>query len=1051
MTTVNGGLNPAKPWESSALRHQDAGWIVFPLPDRDKYPPERGATGWNGIDRTVEAYAGIRPRRNVGLRMPVGVIGIDVDCYDTKEGWATLQALIAKCGPLPSTPVLTSREDGRSGIRFFRVPDDTVIRGLPGPGIESLQRHHRYAVAAASVHPSTRKPYRWLAPSGVAGEMTELPDVPRVADLPQLPTEWLEELQRGASASRGGTIADDATVQAWLVEHRLGEPCDRISQTLATYDGDIADGKSRHEAMTVAQMSIVGLAHNGHLGAGKGLEELYGRFEEDLGTDSGRDAEPEFARGLAGAIGKVYAVPPSDSGCCGLAARRYLSLRVGNATMFSDTMLSHLPNVPGLFRRGDELVRIYGVHEDGYIPPAKPFDDDGPAQVYSCGRDRLLATLHTFWDLYAIMKDPKGNEYKKAVFAPDIAIRAVLAKVPEIPRMPDLTGVCHTPVMRPDGTVLSEPGYDKATGIVYLPINGFTMPPVPEHPTQEQARAALTWLRSVFSDFVWTTPGSEAAYLGGLLSPVILPMVSSPGPLMITTASMPGTGKTLLGQVMMNVHGGVTRGGFPAQDEEVRKTVFTILRTTTAPVVVFDNFPNERTLRSEALSTVITSPSISDRILGVSDQETLSTMRQYVLNGNNVQVGGDWERRCIWVSIDAEDDKPWLRTGFAIPNLAKWSKEHRGEVIAALITIVRAWVAAGKPVVTDDRGDSMSEWFTVVNGALAYAGLEARITNASPRGNVGEEDDELGGLLQAILDVYGPKQFLTRDIAYASVDVKADGYSAIGMALPGELHDKLGESKWQPVTIVKSLGKYLSRNEGRWANGLMLERIGEDSVRNVVIWRIKKARWREQAETSPTAPTEQSDAREPNAEVQLPNAEVQSPEAACPDPSAQTQGPTATSSSRPNDLSEADSATEDVDGEVTLGFWVESSPIAGAALNASAQLRPASIERVRVQPVITGNLRADLEGRTVFFDFETANSDTLFQAEPSESFVRLMTYSLGDGCEVHVTSDPEVMRSVCRRRRGLSGTTPTGSTASSPRGISASTSRTCSRAQWTRS
>jgi hypothetical protein len=40
------------------------------------------------------------------------------------------------------------------------------------------------------------------------------------------------------------------------------------------------------------------------------------------------------------------------------------------------------------------------------------------------------------------------------------------------PNLKNLHGVTHTPMLRPDGTILSTPGYDTATGFLYLPRPG---------------------------------------------------------------------------------------------------------------------------------------------------------------------------------------------------------------------------------------------------------------------------------------------------------------------------------------------------------------------------------------------------------------------------------------------------------------------------------------------------------------------------------------------------------------------------------------------------
>jgi hypothetical protein len=170
-------------------------WSPFPLPPGKKFPPPSGRTGRDGVD-TTDAERGQwfdacrQPGHvcgNVALRMPDGVLGIDVDAYGDKPGAATLAALEAQLGSLPASWRSTSRGvENPSGIRFYRVPSGVRFHDA-GPGIEVVQRVHRYAVVWPSIHPEGRV-YRWVTPEGrEAGPR----DVPRPEDLPELPPAWV--------------------------------------------------------------------------------------------------------------------------------------------------------------------------------------------------------------------------------------------------------------------------------------------------------------------------------------------------------------------------------------------------------------------------------------------------------------------------------------------------------------------------------------------------------------------------------------------------------------------------------------------------------------------------------------------------------------------------------------------------------------------------------------------------------------------------------------------------------------------------------------------
>ena len=88
-------------------------------PDRPDKPPgkapwHKGVTGYRGQDvhpDTVEGWPGQVANRiavgergilNLGMRMPVGGIGIDVDAYDGKRGLQTIAEREARLGELPA-------------------------------------------------------------------------------------------------------------------------------------------------------------------------------------------------------------------------------------------------------------------------------------------------------------------------------------------------------------------------------------------------------------------------------------------------------------------------------------------------------------------------------------------------------------------------------------------------------------------------------------------------------------------------------------------------------------------------------------------------------------------------------------------------------------------------------------------------------------------------------------------------------------------------------------------------------------------------------------
>ena len=63
-----------------------------------------------------------------------------------------------------------------------------------------------------------------------------------------------------------------------------------------------------------------------------------------------------------------------------------------------------------------------------------------------------------------------------------------------------LKGVIQAPTMREDGSLLTTPGYDRASGL-YLDTGGVTYPDIKDKPTKADAMAALKILKTLFAEF----------------------------------------------------------------------------------------------------------------------------------------------------------------------------------------------------------------------------------------------------------------------------------------------------------------------------------------------------------------------------------------------------------------------------------------------------------------------------------------------------------------------------------------------------------------------
>lgn len=304
--------------EDRAGQQARNGWGPIPLPTRKKAQPP---TGFTGDKHPAPSYAdwwtiyADEPDRwgNLGARIPMRCVGVDVDAYNGKNGAATWAALDGTTWP--ATVVLSSRfgpgYDGTSGIRFYRLPDGIEQHDLWGAhdGIEILRFGHRYAVSPGSDHPEGGV-YRL-----VDMRTKQFLDVlPHVDDLPELTIEQATLLTQAGAPWAGQASSTDRAPDA-------APMCRRGLQILNRGIHKLSTESSRFDTMRDTTWALVSAEDEGHH-IGIALDTLKLAYIAVAAKDR-RDqgAEPpgsEFDRAVAGARAKVDANPCDEmlKGCC---------------------------------------------------------------------------------------------------------------------------------------------------------------------------------------------------------------------------------------------------------------------------------------------------------------------------------------------------------------------------------------------------------------------------------------------------------------------------------------------------------------------------------------------------------------------------------------------------------------------------------------------------------------------------------------------------------------------------------------------------------------
>jgi hypothetical protein len=299
------------------------------------------------------------------------------------------------------------------------------------------------------------------------------------------------------------------------------------------------------------------------------------------------------------------------------------------------------------------------------------------------------------------------------------------------PNLRYLTGIIESPSLRPDGSVISTPGYDRPTGYLYAPRMAY--PDIPERPTLNDARGALAMLEDVFVDFPHASAACRTMVIAAALTLLARPAIRGATPGFIWDANTPGSGKTLQADSASLIGTGREAGrvGFPTDrrsyNDEVSK-VLCAYALMGLGLITFDNLGSELAFGGPALEAVLTAEGAANfRILGANKMITAPWQTVVFGTGNNVVIARDMLRRIMMSRLDSPHEKPEQRpmSDFKHPErafrLKAWIKENRPALVVAGLTLLRAHALASRPSPSRTWA-SFETWTKVIADAIVWAG-----------------------------------------------------------------------------------------------------------------------------------------------------------------------------------------------------------------------------------------------------------------------------------------------------------------------------------------
>jgi hypothetical protein len=313
------------------------------------------------------------------------------------------------------------------------------------------------------------------------------------------------------------------------------------------------------------------------------------------------------------------------------------------------------------------------------------------------------------------------------------------------PPLPYLRKVTTIPVVTAEGKLVSDFGYDNDSEIYRvrsLDLRRTDLGINSKFKTPQEAVQFI--LADALADFPFATDQDKAHALSLMLHDFARNLFTGPSPFFLIDKPIHGTGATLLAGVLCYPSVGriISNKAFSKSDEEVRKQITSHL-VSGGGAYLYDNLPDDEVIDSNVLASVVTSSSISDRLLNTNTVVELDNLGPWIGTGNNLDFAGQMKRRILRIRLIPTTADPYLRTGFLHDPLPEWIAKNRENLVDACLTIVMSWVNAGRPEWGGQPLGSFESFSKVMGGILKHAGVEGFMTNMEFQKDTGDSEAEM--------------------------------------------------------------------------------------------------------------------------------------------------------------------------------------------------------------------------------------------------------------------------------------------------------------------
>ena len=341
-------------------------------------------------------------------------------------------------------------------------------------------------------------------------------------------------------------------------------------------------------------------------------------------------------------------------------------------------------------------------------------------------------------------RTPNGPSFEVNVTMRDDEARGIMASPQFTERLRRLSRLnsCRLPVLRTDGELeLLPEGYDLVSKT--LTVSSVT------YPEDTPLAVAVETINDLLGEFCFAdSERSKAVAVAaqvGLYATQLLPE-GALRPCFIVTKNAEGAGAgTLVSCAVVPVIGRVPTGVKSESDDETRKILTAAVREARV-VILFDN--QKSRLSSPALEAFLSTPTWSDRLLGVNQTFTGQNIATVFVTANGCTVSPDMRRRSLVIELHLEVERAedrHFRRPLDLPTLL----ELRPNILAACWSLVRHWHTQGQP--SPSRSHSaFPTWAKIIGGIIEAAGFACPLNTADVAVAADEDGEDMRRLVEVI-------------------------------------------------------------------------------------------------------------------------------------------------------------------------------------------------------------------------------------------------------------------------------------------------------------